>query len=281
MTGHLNWDDLPIIAAVARRGSYARAARDLGVDETTVARRVARAEAALGAPLFVAADGARRPTPACEAALAPIAAMEREAARIAEIARASAGQGPSALFRIACTAAVAEKALGPAIAPLLAAHPGLRLDLRLSGGNVDFSRWEADLAIRLGRPAAGAFAVRRLGAMRLKLWRGPGGDDGPVCAYPEELVGTPEMQALAAAGLAAAPRLRIANLQVIRTVIAGGGVGVLPDHAASGLDAIGATSTPLAARREVWLLIQPHLKDDPLARIVIDWIAERVAWLCG
>ena len=32
---------------MARRGSYARAARDLGVDETTVARRVARAEAAL------------------------------------------------------------------------------------------------------------------------------------------------------------------------------------------------------------------------------------------
>jgi DNA-binding transcriptional LysR family regulator len=206
--------------------------------------------------------------------------MEREAARITQIARASAGQGPIALIRIACTATVADEALGPAIAPLLAAHPGLRLDLRLSGGNMDFSRWEADLAIRLGRPAAGAFAVRRLGATRLRLWRGPGGDVAPVCAYREELAGTPEMQALAAAGLAAAPRLRIASLRVIGQVIAGGGVGVLPDHAAHGLEALGAVATPIAARREVGLLIQPHLKDDPLARIVINWIAARVAAIC-
>lgn len=281
MTGPLNWDDLPIVAAVARRGSYARAARDLGVDETTVARRVARAEAALGAPLFAAVDGARRPTPACEAALAPIAAMMREAARVEDIARAAAGQGLSGRIRIACTAGIAERALAPGLGALLAAHPGLRLDLRPADGNVDFARWEADLAIRLGRPAAGVFAVRKLGAFRMRLWR-PAGGGGAVCAYPEDLSGTPEMQALAAAGLADAPRLRIANPRVIREVIASGhGVGVLPDYACGGLAELGATSTPIAARREIWLLIQPHLKDDPLARIVIDWIADRIATLCS
>lgn len=282
MARDIIWDDLPIIAAVARHGSYARAARDLGMDETTVARRLARAEAALGAALFVAVDGARRPTAACEAALASIAAMTREVARIAEIARGAGAQGPSGLIRIASTASIAETALGPGVAPLLAAHPGLRLDLRAADGNVDFSKWEADLAIRLGRPAAGAFAVRRLGALCLRLWR-PGGE-GPaaVCAYPADLDDTPEMHALAAAGLAGAARIRTANLRVIRDVIASGrGAGVLPDHASAGLAASGAIPSPIAARREVWLLIQPHLRDDPLARIVIDWIAARVGAICA
>ena len=31
-------------------------------------------------------------------------------------------------------------------------------------------------------------------------------------------------------------------------------------------------ATPLRARREVFLLIQPHLKSDPATRLVVDWI---------
>ncbi|MCG5244328.1 LysR family transcriptional regulator, partial [Azospirillum doebereinerae] len=48
----MNWDDLRVFLALARSGSLSATARDLGVDHSTVARRVAALEAALGVRLF-------------------------------------------------------------------------------------------------------------------------------------------------------------------------------------------------------------------------------------
>jgi DNA-binding transcriptional LysR family regulator len=63
----MNWDDLRIAVAVHQSGSYAGAGSTLKIDETTVARRMARLQRDLGIPLFKAVDGVRRhswrPTP--------------------------------------------------------------------------------------------------------------------------------------------------------------------------------------------------------------------------
>ena len=53
----LDWEDLKIAAALAHAGTYAGAADELGVDATTVARRIARLEKSFAAPLFHAVDG--------------------------------------------------------------------------------------------------------------------------------------------------------------------------------------------------------------------------------
>ena len=68
----MNWDDLRIVAAVSDRGSYAGASARLRIDETTVARRVARIQGSLGVTLFDAVDGVRKPTGYCEAILAHV-----------------------------------------------------------------------------------------------------------------------------------------------------------------------------------------------------------------
>ncbi len=60
----LNWDDLKFILVVARARSLAGAARLIGVNETTVARRIAQAEKRLGARLFERNDGVLHPTEA-------------------------------------------------------------------------------------------------------------------------------------------------------------------------------------------------------------------------
>jgi DNA-binding transcriptional LysR family regulator len=54
---NLNWDDLRYVIVVSRTGRLAKAARQLHVDETTIARRVARVERALGSRLFERANG--------------------------------------------------------------------------------------------------------------------------------------------------------------------------------------------------------------------------------
>jgi DNA-binding transcriptional LysR family regulator len=58
----LDWNDLRYILSLSRAGRIAGAARKLGVNETTVARRIARVEGLLGTRLFERDAGVLRPT---------------------------------------------------------------------------------------------------------------------------------------------------------------------------------------------------------------------------
>ena len=118
----MNWDDLRIVAAVRDAGTYAGAGARLRVDETTVGRRLARIERALGARLFEAIDGVRKPTAQCEAVLAHVQAMAHHVAEIGRVAESFAGL--TGRFRIASTNAVAEEILSPRTSRLLIAKPG-------------------------------------------------------------------------------------------------------------------------------------------------------------
>jgi DNA-binding transcriptional LysR family regulator len=74
----LNWNDLRHVLAVARARALAPAAKHLGVNETTVARRIARAEHSLGSKLFDRIEGAMVPTEAGEIVVERAERMEVE-----------------------------------------------------------------------------------------------------------------------------------------------------------------------------------------------------------
>lgn len=278
----MNWDDLKIITAVRNKGTYAKAGVELRMDETTVARRLGRIQKALGVPLFDAIDGARKPTPQCEAVLAYIEDMSRTADRITMIGNRSAG--PVGNIRLTSTPSIAEQILAPGLGQLLLENPGLSLELDTSNQNLNFSQWEADLAIRLGKPAKGAFAIRKLTDLKFYLFQPkamPADAETVICAYPEDLAETPEMRELSAKGFTRKQRLKTGNVRLIRSVIKSqNGIGVLPHHmSADLLQDRRLTAAPLKARREVFLLIQPHLKNDPATRLVVDWIVGRFSGL--
>ena len=168
-----SWDDLRVALAVARRTSHGGAARDLGVDPTTVGRRVAALEAALGARLFDRTPAGLLPTAAGDKLLAraerveaEILAAERELggtdARLAGPVRITAGDG------------VVHHALLPALVELRRSHPGVTVELRADTRPLDLSRREADVAIRLSRPKEPALIARRLGVMHLALYASRG-----------------------------------------------------------------------------------------------------------
>ena len=267
----MNWDDLRIIAAVRDEGTYAGASARLRIDETTVGRRLSRIERALGLRLFEAADGVRRPTRQCEAVLAHVEAM---AAHAAEIDRLSEGvEGPVGRLRIASTNTVAEQVLSPHASDFLRANPGLMLQFLTSSENVNFSRWEADLAIRLRKPDKGDFAISRLGDIKLYYFEPVASDGEPMlCTYPDELGAIPEMQFLRTRKI----RVRCVtdNVRVIRNLIrAHQAAGVLPEYSCGDLLADrGLRVTLLPKRRDVWLLVQNHLKRDAATRVTIDWV---------
>jgi DNA-binding transcriptional LysR family regulator len=204
------------------------------------------------------------------------------AGHVAEIARLGESlPGLSGRFRIASTNAVAEEILAPRVAPLLAAHPGLALQFLTSSENVKFSRWQADFAIRLRKPDKGDFTISKLCEMKLYLIEPAArAETEPlVCVYPDDLGPIPETQILKARRLHEAARFVCDNIRVLRTLVKSHqAIAVLPDYLCGELLADRRLRATLLPRhRDVWLLVQTHLKRDAAARVVIDWLRDAFA----
>jgi DNA-binding transcriptional LysR family regulator len=277
----MNWDDLRIILAVRDEGTYAGAAAMLRIDETTVSRRLARIERTLGVTLFEAVDGMRRPTANCEQVASHAQAIARHVADIRNVGKRT--PGPVGRFRIASINSIAEEVLAPGLAQLLTAHPGLTVELLTSSEKVNFSRWEADLAVRLLKPERGDFTIQKLADTQLYFFepaeRTSANVQSVVCGYPDRLDRSPETEFLKSRGLQSAARCITDNARVVRNLVRSqSAVGILPDYLCG--DLLGdprLRATPLPRRRDTWLLIQSHLKRNEAARVVIDWIRQRFA----
>jgi len=272
----MNWDDFRIVAAVRDAGTYAGAGVRLRINETTVGRRLARIERTLGIRLFEAIDGMRRPTRQCEIVLSHVQAMAGHVAEIGKVGENSPGL--TGRFRIACTNTVAEELLSPRVAAFLAHNPGLALHFLTSSTNVKFSRWQADFAIRLRKPERGDFTISKLADVRLYFIEPADAPESEpvVCGYPDDLGAIPETQFLTARGLQQRARCVSDNIRVIKRLVhAGQAVGVLPEYSCADLlTDRRLRATLLPRRRDVWLLVQNHLKRDPAARVVIDWVRD-------
>lgn len=163
------WDDLRVFLAVHRLGAYKRAAKSLGVDATTVGRRIAALEASLGARLFtrtpervqLTATG-RRLVPRAERIETEALELERELS--------AADSRLEGSLRVTASDGLVHYVLLPNLAEFRREHPLLTMDLRADTRVFDLSRREADVAVRLFRPKQPALIARRLGEMRLSLF---------------------------------------------------------------------------------------------------------------
>jgi DNA-binding transcriptional LysR family regulator len=149
----MHWDSLEVFTAVARAGSLQTAARALGVDRTTVGRRLSALEARLGSPLFLRSREGLALTPSGQRALTHAQAME--AAARAFVTTASPEDDVVGLVRLAVTEALAPFVVEQGLVALTERHP--RLSLEVHGGNrrLDLASGEADLALRVD-PLRGA-----------------------------------------------------------------------------------------------------------------------------
>ncbi|RWR09182.1 LysR family transcriptional regulator [Sinirhodobacter populi] len=168
-----NWDDLRVFLALAREGSLTGAARRLGAGVATVSRRVERFEGALGVPLFLRHQSGYSLTDQGVALLPRAEAAEEALAGLRHDADAQdLIQGH---VRIASIESLITPLLVPALAPLLAAHPGLDVEILFSTQAVNLHRRDADLALRMLRPDHGHLRVRQLVVMGFGLYGPPDG----------------------------------------------------------------------------------------------------------
>jgi LysR family transcriptional regulator, regulator for bpeEF and oprC len=159
-------------AQTARRGSFASAARDLGCSPSTLAKSVARLEAALGVQLFhrttrqvsLTPDGERLYR-RCERVLAEAEDLQAEAAGV----RAA----PSGTLRIDLPIAYGRRIVMPLLAGLLHEHPQLQLDVRLQDAYADLVRDGLDLAVRIGALHDSRLVARRIDWQQLLVVASP------------------------------------------------------------------------------------------------------------
>lgn len=149
----MRWDDARYFLASLTDGSFADAARSLGVEQSTVSRRIGALEEALSAELFVRTPQGLVPTELAlrlrvhaEQLQASVRAMEAEAKNERDSLAGS--------VRVAMTDALATLIFMPALKPLLLANPQLRVEVVTGFEIVSLLRREADLALRFAPPSA-------------------------------------------------------------------------------------------------------------------------------
>ncbi|MGI3164501.1 LysR family transcriptional regulator [Pseudooceanicola sp. 200-1SW] len=165
----MNWDDLRVFLAVARRESLSAAARGLRIDPATVSRRIARLEEETGAVLFAKSPQGYALTEAGARLMAH--AVQAEAALLAGQAEV-AGQGAQGLsgqIRIGAPDGVANFLLPDVCARILDENPELEIQIVALPRLFNLSRREADMAVTVSAPTAGRLLVQKVSDYHLTL----------------------------------------------------------------------------------------------------------------
>jgi len=157
-----DWTLVRSFVAVLDAGSLMGAARRLGAQQPTLSRHIAELEAQLGAPLFERTGRGVTPT---AAALAIADAARQMEAGAGALGQALAGQrdATSGTVRITTSHVAAVWLLPPVLAGLRLAEPGIQVELVASNALTNLLRREADIAVRMVRPAQSSLLAKKLG----------------------------------------------------------------------------------------------------------------------
>ncbi len=157
----LDWNDLKYVLETARHGGTSGAARALGVNHATVARRISAAEAALGARLFDRLPRGYVPT---DAGLEAMRTAESMANMQADLDRSIAARDVQigGVLRVTAPQLLFLRVLAPIFADFADRHPEIDLRLVASNAALNLARREADVAIRFSANPPDTLVGQRL-----------------------------------------------------------------------------------------------------------------------
>ena len=278
-----DWEDIRHFVALAREGTLSAAARGLGVDHATVARRVAALEASTGLKLV---DRRARITSLTDEGrrIAAVAAPMEEAAFAVGRTAQAAKPGVEGEVAVSAPPNFASAVIAPQLIRLRQQHPGIRIKLIGEKRKASLGRREADIALRLLRPVESGLLVRKIGNFSFSLYGAPAylnktpphafafiGYDASMAESPQEvwlrtILGDREVV------------LRTNDLETqIAAARSGLGVAALPHYLGDGdtrLQRHAVTQTPPS--REIWLLVHRDVRQVPTVRAVMEFLTECV-----
>ena len=144
----IDWDDVRYFLAVARGGSVRAAAERLGVNHSTVLRRIAQLEERLGAHMFEKLPSGYRLTAAGEEVLEFADQMEASSHQL-ETRVFGRDQSVRGLLRVTLAPTLATHLLMPDFADFARLHPDIEMEILSSGELANLTNREADVAIRV------------------------------------------------------------------------------------------------------------------------------------
>lgn len=297
----LDWSDLRHALAVAEAGSLAGAARQLGVNHSTVLRRLDALEQRLGARLFDRKRSGYRPTDAGAAVLAHARHM---ADRVDEIERQVLGRDRelTGLLRVTTAFVIMAHLLPEPLAAFARAYPGIEVEVVENAFLVDLSRRrpevtsaalaqrEADVALRLSTHVAEHLVGRNLGMTHCRVYALRGGAglpqsvqplpvlvrDAPWVAFERDQHHRVYDRWMRAQVDGAQVRVRVdifnATAAMLRTGI---GVGVLPTFMEASHPELVAVSDPIPElAAPIWMLTHPDLRQTARVRAFIQHVGD-------
>jgi DNA-binding transcriptional LysR family regulator len=290
----MDWDNLRYFLELSRAGKLTAAARRLGVDHTTVARRVQALEKQLGQPLFIRSGAGYSLAEAGRRLLAQAEAMES-----AYLAIEQPGEGGadslSGLVRIGATEGYGVALLAGQLAELTQRHPNLGIDLLAVPRMVHLARHEADIVITLDRPERGPYIITRLTDYVLRLY---GSTDylarhPPIrrredlrehrfVSYIEDLLYSKELHYLDEIGRPGQIALRSTSILAQQNAaLAGAGLAILPSFAARREPALQEVlPEQIEFVRTFWMLMPVENKDLARMRACWDFLREMAGQNC-
>lgn len=282
----VNWDDLRVFQVLAEAGSLGKAAKELGCDHSTVSRRLASLEEAMGTQLAIRHPTGLQLTPAGEAVAAATSGMRE---LVDDVTRRVGGEDERAegVVRISTAPGLAPFVV-QSLPELRERYPRIRVEVIPRLAALDLVRREADIAIRLFREHQGNLIARKVGELGWSLYASEryvatrqvtmdsaSLDGHDVIGYDDSLAGLPGAIWLHAQLGDRAPVMVCGDPSSVRSaIVAGLGVSVLPCLLAEGEPRLRRLTPDVLARTQVFLVIPPDHKHTVRVRVTMDHLVE-------
>jgi len=286
----MEWDQLRYFLELSRSGKLVAAAARLGVNQTTVSRRVQILEKTLNTPLFtrlagkyVLTDAGRRLVPKAELIETAFLGIENMSGESMQL---------SGSVRIGATEAFGTRMLAPLFAQFTQRHPQLRVDILAVPRIVNLSKREADIVITLERPSRGPYIVARLTNYALGLYasRGYLAAHGPIrrkedlaghrfVSYIDELLFSKELSYVS--DLCSPDQIVLRSTSVLvqhQTARHGAGLAILPLFLAhDDPELVPVLHDQFRLTRTFWMTMPEEIKNIARMRLTWDFLRESAA----
>jgi DNA-binding transcriptional LysR family regulator len=287
-----DWDDLRYLLRAVQAGTLAGAARAMGVEHTTIGRRLTALERSLGAPLVLRGPEGLKLTPLGEKVAPMLEEVERAVAAVRD-----AVASHRARVRLAVPSGFTGLFTG-GLAQLGRDHPGVALEIVSGARPADLKRGEADLAIRSGPVADRDLVARRLCecgwsvyASDAYLARGPSLDLGDlrghdVIGYDTSLAAVPAAKWIEERAAGATIVLRSREMtDMVAAALSGVGLAVVPCLLGDAEPGLRRLTSEVVATRHLSLVYrrEARLSESVRAvvRFVVDTMREHAARIGG
>jgi len=281
-----DWNDLRYFLAIARAGSLAGAGRELGVEHTTVGRRLLALEAELGTRLFlrgrdglVATEAGRGILPLAEEIEARFDAIER---------RLSAGDDKvEGTVRFSISEAFTGYFVQQ-FGSLRERHPNLTVQISSGNHSADLMRGEADLAVRAREVTEPDLIARKVAVAGWSLYAAPeyvarkGAPVTPEDLHGHDVIGFDDSLANTPGGLWLGAHTQGANVVMrgnsivaaLNAAVCGMGISAVPCFLAEAEPRLRRLTPRVLGGRDIFLVVHPDLARVARVRAVMDFVVE-------